>query len=332
MRSRIARFAADSRRFASSSPRGGFWLAVLLLPGGSLDLRAQQESASEESLPLGAATPPASVEREELLRGEERRPYNLYVGADVVSQYIARGLVYLDEPSFQPWFELDVPLRRKGEGDEAISTLTAFAGSWNNISLVGSEPGLARTGRRVKLEDWYESDIYGGLRVRLGDHVSSSLRYNFYTSPSDSFRDIHEIDWRVSLDDSSLWPGENFGVYPSLRVTSEFRDEGGPENEYFQPTLTPSWRVPGWSMTLQLPVILGFGADGQYVGADGEERHFGFVQVGARANFDLDLLPLREGSTTVSLGVDHVMLTDPSLGRNGEQHQTVGRIGVSYDF
>jgi len=291
-----------------------------------------------EPFPPPAAAPPARVELEELARGGERRPMNLYAGVGFVSKYVSRGLVFLDEPSLQPWIELDLPLLRSGSDALHLDSLTLFAGTWANVNVSGRDDGLARTGRAAALEDWYEADVYAGLRTRLTEHLATSLRYNFYTSPSDSFRDIHEIDWRVAYDDGPLWRrwwehGE-LALLPALRVAKEIHDAGGPDNWYFQPSLTPTWHVPGLPLpvTASMPLILGFGADGQYLEPDGDERHFGFFQTGLAVAVDLDLLPERRGSLTLSLGVDHVVLADDDLGADGRGSETVGRAGLSYSF
>lgn len=306
-------------------------LAALLVP---------TPGAAEEGEPLPPPTgpPPARVERAELVRGEERRPMNLYAGVGFVSKYVSRGLVFLDEPSLQPWIELDLPLLRRGSDRLPLDSLTLFAGTWANVNISGSDDGVARTGRVTTLEDWYEADIYAGLRTRITEHLTTSLRYNFYTSPSDSFRDIHEIDWRVAYDDGPLWRrwwdhGE-IALLPALRVTKEIHDEGGPDNWYFQPSLTPTWHVPGLPLpvTAAVPLILGFGADGQYLEPDGDERHFGFFQTGLAVAVDLDLLPERRGSLTLSLGVDQVILADDDLGTDGRGSETIGRVGLSYSF
>jgi len=308
--------------------------------------RPAPDSPTTTVLPTGALlpvapTPPGRVEREELVRGEEQRLLNVYAGLGVVSQYVSRGLVFLDEPSLQPWIEVDVPVvkllpasARLVPGDD----LTLFAGTWSNVNLTGNDDGLARTGRAAALDDWYEADVYAGVRIRVMEHVSTSLRYNFYTSPSGSFRDIHEIDWRLSFDDAPLWrrawEESPFALRPALRVAKEIRDEGGAENLYVQPSLTPTWRVDGlpFPVTIQVPLIVGLGADGQYREAGGDEDTFGFFQTGLSAAVDLDWLPERRGSVTVSLAVDHVVLADDDLGLRGRGQETVGRVGLAYSF
>jgi len=324
--------AARARRDLRTRLRRGVLLLVALPLG----------AAAEEPLILPpAGEPPARVEREELLREEERKRIDFYAGSSVVSKYVARGLVFLDEPSLQPWLEVDVAFLHflaPGTRPPLADRISAFAGLWGNVSLSGRDDGLARTGRAAVLRDWYEADAYAGLRFLIADHVSTSLRYNYYSSPSGSFADIHEIDWRVLMDDRPVWTRlgvlEDVGLFPGLRIAKEIVDQGGPENWYFQPSLTPTWRIQGLPVpvTVEVPLILGFGADGQYLGVDGDEHGFGFFQTGIAVAADLDLLPERAGAITVSLAFDYIRLSDSDLGLGGDPDQTVVRGGLSYAY
>ena len=304
-------------------------LAMLAAPGAG---------AAEDEAPFPAAgvTPPERVDQEELVR-DASRALRVYAGVEYVSQYVSRGLVFLDEPSLQPWVELDLRILEAPDAP-VVRALAAFAGSWNNVSLSGRDDARARTGRAAALEDWYETDVYAGLRLRLGERVTTSLRYNWYTSPEDAFRDIHEIDWRIAYDDAPFWdrPGlpAGFALYPALRVARELHDAGGPDGWYFQPALTATWRPDGLPLpvTVQLPLVLGFGASGQYVGRDGDERHFGFFQTGLELAVGLDVLPEGGGSVDLSVGVDHVVLSDDALGFDGSGSETIGRVGLVYAF
>lgn len=308
-------------------------LAMLLLP---------VKAATQEEAPLLSVqlTPPDMVERQELLREEdrppveERKPVNIYTGFRFVSKYMARGLVFSNEPSFQPWVELDIPLVQIDDETSFVNTVTAFMGNWNNVNLAGTEDGLGRTGRAARLKDWFEADLYAGIRLHLFEHMSASLRYNYYSSPSGAFRDIHELDLRLSYNDAPLWESGHFGLYPSLRVTRELRNLGRRERWYFQPSLAPTWNVQKLPLpvTLQVPLILGFGADGQYRDAEGDERHFGFFQTGFKVAADLDLLPQPYGSLMFSLGFDFLVLAEEGLGRQGDGTETVIHGGVAYTF
>jgi len=230
--------------------------------------------------------------------------------------------------------ELDVPLLSDAGGGSPVDTMTLFAGTWSNVKVSGVRAGRGRTGQLALLEGWFEADVYTGVRLRLGGHVTTSLRYNLYTSPSDAFRSIHEVDWRVAVNDAAFWGGGDLALFPALRVARELDDGGGPEGWYFQPSLTPTWRFPDLALplTVQVPLVLGFGADGQYRGLDGFDRGFGFFQTGLAASVDLDVLPDGGGTLTLSLAIDHVILSDAALDLAGQTTRTLMRTGVSYAF
>lgn len=296
-----------------------------------------EDERTPRPFPSSAPTPPERVEREELLRDDEGSRWNLYFGVDVVSQYVSRGLVFLPEPSLQPWLEVDVPLCPDAPPGSARSRLSVFGGTWNNINAGSPQSIITPEGERVEVRDWYEADAYIGLRFGLGERASSSLRYNFYASPSDSFETIQEIDWRLSFDDSPLWTwtvpgGREVGVYPSLRVTAELSDPGGREGWYVQPSLTPTWRSGTWPLSIEVPLVLGFGGGGQYVTSGGDERLFGFFQTGLHASADLDLIPEWPGSISLSAGIDLNVLSDSDLGYENDSTEWVGSVSLSYSY
>lgn len=260
--------------------------------GGAVDGAVAGGEDGVVALESGAVrlVPPEQAELEALVRDRPaERAFSLSAGTNVVSHYVSRGQVYSSRVSFQPWAEVDAPLMRDGaEGGGPITGLSVFGGNWN--SLQAGDPGLgqARTGNRRVQENWYEADLYGGFRVALAERWLTSLRFNYYTSPSDSWADIHEVDVRVTFNDAGLWDGalaevglEGFSVTPSIRIAKETRDGGGPEQWYFSPSLTPSYtaELADHPVTFTVPLVLGFGADGQYTDAEGDERTFGFFQV-----------------------------------------------------
>lgn len=282
-------------------------------------------------------TPPEAADDLELLR-EEPKALNLYAGVELVSKYVSRGLVFVDQPSVQPWVELDALLSEDAQPDGPVGRITWFIGNWNSISDNDPSPGVARTGRAESLESWYEADIYSGVRVRLWERFQASLRFNWYVSPSDSFEQIQELDFRFAWDDSAFWedagaPG--FSMTPKVRIAKETRDSGGPEQWYFAPQVTPSFTVDElpFEPRVRFPIALGFGANGQYIDRNtGEERHFGFVQTGIGVDIPIDILNEGYGSLSLSAALDVIIRSDDSLSIDGDQVDTVGRIGLTYSF
>lgn len=272
------------------------------------------------------------------LRQDGGRPVNVYAGVDFVSQYVSRGLVFADEFSVQPWLELDFEVYTNESDGGAIEGVSWFVGNWNSISDNDPSPGIVRTGSAASVESWYEADVYTGVRVSWRGGVQTSLRFNWYTSPSDSFNQLQEIDFRVSYDDAPLWREagvENFTLTPRVRIAKETRDSGGPEQWYFSPSITPSFTLEGFELepTVKIPLVLGFGADGQYIERDtGDETHFGFFQTGIGIDVPLEVLAEGSGNLTLSASFDVIFLGEEDLSADRDEVETVFRFGLSYAF
>ena len=306
--------------------------------------RAHTAAPAEPSLPPlplpAELDPTVRTERAALEAAERDEVFNIYAGVDFVSMYVSRGQVFSSKFSTQPWVELDTRLNG-GEPVGPFDSLSVFAGTWN--SFQEGDPGLGQTRRRGGLMDnWYESDLYAGFRVTLLENLGSSLRFNYYTSPSDSFRDIQEIDWRLTYDDKQWWVDDtdgadgsvNFALNPSLRIAKETRDRGGPEGWYFQPAIRPSFdltALPG-DLRAEVPLVLGFGADGQYRGGGGESVHFGFFQTGLGVGGPLNVLGQGRGDLRWSAAVDVIFVSDRAVNFRGDRVTTVGKFGISYSY
>jgi hypothetical protein len=300
-------------------------------PGGVGDT---DPSLSELSQTQAAAlTPPEHAEHQAFADEERADPLNLYAGVDFTSMYVSRGQVYSSKFSVQPWIELDLPLR-DGRSVGPFDSLSVFVGNWNSLQEGDAGLGQARSGELRLVDNWYETDLYTGVRVTRGN-VASSLRLNYYTSPSDSFEDIYELDLRLSYDDGDWW-GEDtpFRLNPSIRIAKELRDKAGTERWFFRPQIEPSYtfRLGDQPITATVPLVLGFGADGQYVTAGGEERHFGYFQTGLKFTGPLDVLPENTGSLSWSAGVDLIVVTDESLNFRGDTLNPVATFGIAYSY
>lgn len=290
--------------------------------------------AADTQQPLPASLLPPEQAESQAYQPEERAdPLNFYAGVDFASMYVSRGQVYASKFSVQPWVELDAPLNR-GETVGPFDSISVFGGNWNSIQEGDAGLGQARSGQRRVVDNWYEADLYGGIRVSK-NHWNSSLRLNYYTSPSDSFEDILELDWRLAYDDSQLWGQDSpFKLNPSLRIAKEVRDRPGTERWFFRPQLEPSYtfRLGNQPITATVPLVLGFGADGHYVTPDGDEKHFGYFQTGLKFSGPLDTLAGDAGSLTWSAGVDLIVVADDDLNFRGDQINPVASFGISYSY
>lgn len=281
---------------------------------------------SEASTPADPAlgTNPVAPAGERRLRG--------YAGIDVVSMYVSRGLIYSDRISLQPWVEVHLPVARP-EAD-VIDEVGWFAGNWNSIQPGSAIEGEAPTRQRERLRDWYEADLYSGFRVAFAERWTASLRYNYYTSPSDSFSDLHELDSRLAYDDAHWWPeAEGFALRPSLRLAKTTRNRAGPTPWYLEAGVRPGGQLAGLpgKMSLSIPLIVGFGADGQYLTPE-KEHHFGFFQTGVAVSMPMEVLPESAGAMNLSGGFDMIAVRDRELNFRGDRTTGVARIGLDYSY
>lgn len=203
---------------------------------------------------------------------------SVYAGTAVVSRYVARGIVFADGASFQPWVEFEVPVLREGVGERFVPQLRF--GNWNSVNLGDSDTGRPQGGLEENLRHWYETDVYAGVSLSLTERLSGTLTYFVYSSPSDSFSTSTDLEARLGFSDAELWPWPGFSVNPALRVTRELRRPTGTGRWYYQPSLTPSVTFGNRPFTLQVPLVAGFSSDDWYVDGDGNTVSRGFFQTG----------------------------------------------------
>ena len=263
--------------------------------------------------------------------------WHAYGGVDFVSMYISRGQVYSSKASIQPWWELYTPIT-DNHPDDIVNEVGLFVLNWN--SLQGGRPGLDQpvdTSNAV-LRHWYEADLDAGVQAKLLGHITTQLRFNYYTSPSGSFGDIQEIDWRVGYSNPKIWKpifgAADFTLNPHLRVAKETRDLGGREKFYIEPSLTPTFRLPGLcdKLTVSVPLVLGFGADGQYYNAERQSVPFGYFETGIGIAYPLDVLPQGGGKISLTAGFNVVIAGNKTLTFWNSRVLPVGHMGLTYSF
>ena len=298
---------------------------------GLLLLSRAPDAAAQEPLDPAVELEQGTIEDPEIYEPT----VDVYAGFDVVTTYISRGLVYADAVSFQPYVELFFPLR-EGDKDAFIGDTALFVGNWNSFQEGG--PGVGQPRDEGTLDNWYEADLYGGLAFSLPADFTTSLGYYYYTSPSNSFVDIHELEWKLRYDDTRLWEQRfnihRFTLNPALRVTKEISEEGRDNAFYVQSSLTPRWTLTDDSEgpALEAPVILGFGDNGQYRDAEGDDIFFGYVRTGLGITWPLEVLPDGGGSLFFDAGVDVVFVTDEAINGLGNETEVVGRFGLNWAF
>jgi hypothetical protein len=250
---------------------------------------------------------------------------HLDAGVEWTSAYYFRGLLQEDDGFIlQNWIDLGIDLY---EGDNW--TMAANIGIWNSMH---GETDTAGTTDDIT-EHWYEADLYAGLAFEV-EAWTFGVSTIYYTSPSDAFSSIVELDFTCAYDDRDLWGGD-FALNPSVTLAIETHDDGGSEDTYLELGIAPgcTWDIDdNTAVDFTFPVTVGLGVDDYYIDAGGDDDFFGFLQVGADASMALPL-PDRYGMWSLNGGVHLLFLGDAAEDTNGgDDFEVIGRLGVSLAY
>ena len=223
------------------------------------------------------------------------------IGFDVVSNYIRHGIALENQGLImQPYADLHFRIY-KGAG--ALTSVTADIGISN--SFHSHHPGtLGET-----TANWFEFDFQAGLTFAF-DKLSIGGYFKTYESPSSVFQNTYTAGLTAAYDDSAALGA--FALHPyalvefQLEGTTGNNFRGGPgfqgRGQYYEIGIAPGHT---WGdLTLSLPVKAGFGSGGFYLG----NRGFGFISIGARADYALHFVPACLGKWSVSTSATYYRL------------------------
>lgn len=303
----------------------GMFIAGSLHLGGVTTACAGQDEAPAglDEAPAAQHEAPAGQDKA-APEGPNTGAFHFELGAEWTSAYYFRGLLQENDGFIlQSWLDIDVDLT-KGES----WALTANLGIWNSTHSDADTAGTTDS----FLKYFYETDLYAGLGLDV-DSWTFGLSYVEYTSPSDAFSSIGEIDLAVGFDDSALWD-DKFALNPSLTLAFEVDDTGGSEGTYLQLGIAPGFSHDFGKTTIDFafPVTLGLGLDDYYIDSNGDNDLFGYVDVGADASIPLGL-PSRFGAWSLTGGVHLLVLGDAAADLNyGDDFEVVGRFGLTISY
>ena len=234
------------------------------------------------------------------------------IGFDVVSNYISKGIVYQNQGFIiQPYADLHFRIY-KGAG--ALTSVTADIGVWNSFqsNRVPTTPRANQTTR-----NWFEFDFQTGLTLNF-DKLSLGGYFKTYESPASVFPNTYTAGINVAYDDSAALGALALHPYALVELQLE-KSTGnsinGSRGQYYEVGISPGHT---WGdLTLSLPLKGGFGSGGFYQG----NRGFGFVSVGARADYALNFVPACLGKWSLNAGATYYRLggtnTGPLARRSG---------------
>jgi len=260
--------------------------------------------------------------------------FSISGGVDITTAYFFRGILQeRDGFIIQPYGELGWALY-KGENDDGKgdwSGLTLFGGTW--ASLHSQETNHTAS----SLDAFYELDWYGGLQAQFMDNkVTTRAFYIAYSSPSDAFKTVQEVDLSAALDDSE-WLG-TFALKPSVLFATETENSAmGPERgQYLELGVGPGFPIVDsetMPMTLTFPIKVGLSLDDYYEVSDHNEDTFGYASTGAKLSFPLSFIPEDYGAWSATGGVNVYYFGNNTRKLNNEDEVwVVGTWGVSMAY
>jgi hypothetical protein len=246
-------------------------------------------------------------------------------GIDATTHYFFRGYLQEDQGLIlQPYGTLYVNVH---ESDNL--KITPYVGIWN--SWHDEKTGADGTHN----ESWYESDIFGGVDVAMGD-FTLGLIYTHYTYPNGALEDIGEIGFKLSWNDAAFTKdraGLPFQLSPYIAAYFEPADDSGSEDSYLELGIAPSFAVGDAGWTLGVPVVLGMSLEDYYFDDDGDEEFLGYASIGVTLTIPLSV-PARYGSWNLIGGVSYLQLLAESLEtiNNDDDNEIIGKLGIAFSY
>lgn len=243
-------------------------------------------------------------------------------GMDLVTAYVFRGAEVSDTGVIlQPWAQLNAAAYKSDS-----LTITPYIGFWNDIQSVEQAPSTS---------EWFELDAYGGVDFGVGDFTIGAI-YTFYTYPGNAFQTIQELGFKVSYNDSKLCEKAGLPIQfkPYAAWYLETDDPNGASDQYVELGVNPTIPLKDSPFSFNFPLTVGLSPDGYFLTNDGNNEPFGYVSIGAFANYALPFAS-KWGAWNLYAGATYYYLNASSLKHaNGEDtdYQLVGKAGIAFVY
>jgi hypothetical protein len=250
-------------------------------------------------------------------------------GTDFTTAYFFRGVLQ-ERNGFiaQPYGEMMINLY-KAEGP--FSGLSLVGGLWNSIHSEATNHGAQ------ELNVLYEQDWYGGIQANFLDNALTTRAFWIaYTSPSDAFKTVQEVDLSAALDDSQ-WLGA-FALKPAILFGTETENTllGTERGQYLEVGVSPGFTLlddETYPVTVTLPNKVGLGLDDYYDLSESNEDTFGYFSTGVKVSIPLAFIPEDYGTWSASGGVQVLAFGNNTRTLNHEDEVwTIGTWGISMAY
>jgi hypothetical protein len=231
--------------------------------------------------------------------GPNQGRLGLSLGSDITTAYFFRGI--LQERNgfiWQPYAELGISLY--AHETEPVRGVSLFGGIWNSVQ---TEKTLADPDSGPS--NYYEADVYGGVKVSLFGNTDVKLSYIAYMYPNGAFNTVQEVDASIALNDSE-WLGA-WALNPSLLIAGEIDNTaaGIDEGIYVELGVRPGMTLVDsetYPVSVALPLKLGLSATDYFEDPAGNDDAFGYFQSGIVFSVPLAFIPEAYGAWSASAG------------------------------
>ncbi len=227
----------------------------------------------------------------------------------------------------QPWGELYYNVF--ASEDSFIRDVTVGAGVWASFQ---TDETLAQNSPK----SLYEVDWYPLVSIEFPEAVTLTTTYYWYTSPSDAFRHVQELNFKLAWDDSETLGKFALQPWINLAIETERTSFGPNKGEGLQMGVEPTlFEIPieNYPITLTFPVELGLALNNYYERPSGSESNFGYVSFGLGASMPLAFIPEKFGSWSIGVvGKGWYLSNELEEANKGDSMspQVIGSIGFEF--
>lgn len=218
------------------------------------------------------------------------------IGLDITSNYVFHGIVQENQGVIlQPYADWSFKVY---QAEGFLNQVSLNFGVWN--SFHSRHTSTASTTR-----SWYEFDFLAGASFTFAKNFVFTPTYVLYASPNDSFTESHNLQLKLSYNDSDLLGAFALNPYVLAEIELDGKaGNGSDEGVYYEVGIAPS-REFG-PVTVAIPLKAGFGASDYYAGNKG----FGFFSAGVVASYQLAFIPECLGDWSVNANATYYEVGD----------------------
>lgn len=199
---------------------------------------------------------------------------------------------------------------------QLADNVSMYAGMWNSF----------HTKQTAGDDMWYEADFFTGVDIDLAP-ITLGLNYTLYTYPNGAFDAIHEVQAKVTFDDSTLSEDPKLVFSPYILVAYELADGNGSEDTYMEIGAAPSFDLGDTGLALSVPMAVGTSLDDYY------QDFLGYATIGVATSVPLPM-PAKYGEWNLNASLKYLYLFDDALqaANEGDSNEFVATVGVSFSY